>query len=73
MINDHRTVQYYFNDGKLKRKTMKIEKNGGQRTVSERNLRKIKLSLDKNPHATMKRYLRTLECLVFQKQQGVGF
>ncbi len=52
---DHRTVQCYFNDGKLKRNTRKIEKNKGLRTVSERDLRKIRLSLARNPHATSKK------------------
>ncbi len=52
---DHRTIQTYFIDGKLKRKPRKIEKKGGLRTVSERDLRKIRLSLARNTHATSKK------------------
>ena len=51
---NHRTVQHYLNGGKLKRNTRKIEKNGGRRTVSERDLRKIRLSLARNKHKTSK-------------------
>lgn len=49
---DHRTVQKYFNEGKLKRNKRKKEKNGGRRTLSDRELRQIKLELARNQHAS---------------------
>ena len=51
---EQRIVQN-FNDGKMKQKMKKIFKNGGQRSMSKRDLRNIRLSLARIKHATSKK------------------